>query len=96
MKASQKLIAWLDRGSVDKRSSSLFYSLIQSSNTHVRRLLLEKQQHEEEVNQAKLLFKQRVQGILVQCKLCPLHLSPCFTTVTIYYVFLIFMQNHKW
>ncbi|KAK7499223.1 hypothetical protein BaRGS_00009483 [Batillaria attramentaria] len=66
MQGSQQLITWLDRGSVDKRSSSLFYSLIQSSNTHVRRLITEKQQYEEEVNQAKLLFKQRVQGILVQ------------------------------
>nr|KAG5708239.1 hypothetical protein BaRGS_021173 [Batillaria attramentaria] len=61
MQGSQQLITWLDRGSVDKRSSSLFYSLIQSSNTHVRRLITEKQQYEEEVNQAKLLFKQRVQ-----------------------------------
>ena len=68
MKASQQLITWLDKGNVDKRSANLFYSLIQSSNTHVRRLVTEKQQHEEEVSQAQLLFKQRVQGIIVQCE----------------------------
>ncbi|KAL8625515.1 hypothetical protein ACOMHN_014604 [Nucella lapillus] len=66
MKACQQLVTWLDRGSVDKRSANLFYSLVQSLNSHVRRLQTEKQQHEEELNQAKLLFKQRVQGIIVQ------------------------------
>ena len=68
MKAAQQLITWLEKGSVDKRSANLFYSLIQSSNTHVRRLVMEKQQHEEELNQAQMLFKQRVQGIIVQCE----------------------------
>lgn len=68
MKAAQQLITWLEKGNVDKRSANLFYSLIQSSNTHVRRLVMEKQQHEEELNQAQLLFKQRVQGIIVQCE----------------------------
>ncbi|KAK7090093.1 ecto-NOX disulfide-thiol exchanger 2-like [Littorina saxatilis] len=66
MKAAQQLVTWLDKGNVDKRSANLFYSLIQSSNTHVRRLVTEKQQYEEELNQAKLLFKQRVQGVIVQ------------------------------
>jgi hypothetical protein len=70
MKGSQQLLTWLEKGNVDKRTANLFYSLIQSSNTHVRRLITEKQTHEDEVNKAKLLFKQRMQGILVQRE-CP-------------------------
>ena len=68
MKACQQLILWLDKGNVDKRTANLFYSMIQSSNVHVRRLIMEKQTHEEELEKAKLNFKQRVQGILVQSK----------------------------
>jgi len=47
----------------------MFYSLIQSTNSHVRRLLNEKGQYEEELQKAKYIYKARMQGLLIQCKL---------------------------
>ena len=68
MQACRQLFAWLERGSVDKRSAGLFYSLVQSCNGHVRRLLLEKQQQEHELNQARVSYKQCVQELILQCE----------------------------
>jgi len=42
--------------------------MIQAANSHVRRLLGEKAQLEEELQAAKNLFKGRMQGLLIQCK----------------------------
>lgn len=42
--------------------------MIQSTNSHVRRLLSEKTQYEEELQKAKEIMKGRMQGILIQCK----------------------------
>lgn len=42
--------------------------MIQAANSHVRRLLGEKTQLEEELQAAKNLFKGRMQGLLIQCK----------------------------
>ncbi|XP_064456082.1 ecto-NOX disulfide-thiol exchanger 2-like isoform X2 [Ornithodoros turicata] len=65
-KAVQVLTVWLDRGECSKRNAGHFYSMLQTTNSHVRRLLQEKTQHEEELNRAKALFNQRLQGILIQ------------------------------
>ncbi|XP_023226426.1 ecto-NOX disulfide-thiol exchanger 2-like [Centruroides sculpturatus] len=65
-KAVLILITWLDRGECNKRNAGHFYSMIQSSYSHVRRLMNEKSQYEEELNKAKLLLQQRMQGILLQ------------------------------
>lgn len=47
--------------------------MIQSTNSHVRRLLSEKAQYEDELQKAKEIMKGRMQGILIQCKYqyCP-------------------------
>lgn len=42
--------------------------MIQSTNSHVRRLLSEKAQYEDELQKAKEIMKGRMQGILLQCK----------------------------
>lgn len=42
--------------------------MIQSTNSHVRRLLSEKGTYEEELQKAKELLKGRMQGLLIQCK----------------------------
>ena len=68
MKATQILMTWLERGDCNRRTANTFYSMVQSTNSHVRRLMNEKHVHEEEVNIVKEKFKQRMNGILRQCK----------------------------
>lgn len=67
-KSVQMVVAWLERGDCSKRNANTFYSMIQSTNSHVRRLMNEKMQYEEELQNAKDLYRTRVQGIIVQCK----------------------------
>lgn len=62
------MVTWLERGDCVKRNSNTFYSMIQSTNSHVRRLLTEKASYEEELHKAKELMKGRMQGLLIQCK----------------------------
>lgn len=68
MKASQVLLTWLERGEVDRRNINTFYSMIQCTNSHIRRLLMEKQGHEDELLKMKEKFKNIFEGILRQCK----------------------------
>ena len=44
--------------------------MIQCTNAHIRRLLSEKQTHEEELQKMKEKFKNIFEGILRQCKCC--------------------------
>ncbi|GAA6108191.1 ecto-NOX disulfide-thiol exchanger 1 isoform X1 [Tachysurus ichikawai] len=60
------LFTWIERGEVNRRSANQFYSMIQSANSHVRRLMNEKAQHEEEMEQAKEHFKNALLTILTQ------------------------------
>lgn len=64
----QIVVTWLERGDCTKRNANTFYSMIQSTNSHVRRLLTEKASYEEELQRAKELMKGRMQGLLIQCK----------------------------
>ncbi|XP_022248765.1 ecto-NOX disulfide-thiol exchanger 2-like [Limulus polyphemus] len=72
----QVLITWLERGECNKRNCGQFYSMIQSTNSHVRRLTNEKMQYEEELNKARQLLKQRIQAIIIQFNL----IEKVFTT----------------
>ncbi|CAN8022026.1 hypothetical protein HPB47_007548 [Ixodes persulcatus] len=65
-KAVQVLTVWLDRGECSKRNAGHFYSMLQTANGHIRRLLQEKKDHQAEMDRARALFAQRLQGILVQ------------------------------
>ncbi|KAK0168089.1 hypothetical protein PV327_001925 [Microctonus hyperodae] len=66
MKAVQIVVTWLERGDCTKRNANTFYSMIQSTNSHVRRLLTEKASYEEELQRAKEMMKGRMQGLLIQ------------------------------
>lgn len=66
--ATAVLFTWVDRGEVSRRNANHFYSMIQSANSHVRRLMAEKAQHEEELESAKETFKNALTAILTQCK----------------------------
>ncbi|XP_050422070.1 ecto-NOX disulfide-thiol exchanger 1 isoform X2 [Adelges cooleyi] len=66
LNAVQVVITWLERGDCNKRNVNIFYSIIQSTNSHVRRLLSEKNQFEEELKNLKELTKRRMQTILLQ------------------------------
>ncbi|XP_069495415.1 ecto-NOX disulfide-thiol exchanger 1 isoform X2 [Ambystoma mexicanum] len=60
------LLTWIERGEVNRRSANHFYAMVQSANSHVRRLINEKATHEEEMEQAKEKFKNALAGILNQ------------------------------
>ncbi|XP_015219167.1 ecto-NOX disulfide-thiol exchanger 1 isoform X1 [Lepisosteus oculatus] len=60
------LLTWIDRGEVNRRSANHFYSMIQSANSHVRRLMSEKAVHEEELELAKEQFRNALLCILTQ------------------------------
>ncbi|XP_034037790.1 ecto-NOX disulfide-thiol exchanger 2-like isoform X2 [Thalassophryne amazonica] len=64
--AVRVLLTWLERGEVNRRNANNFYSMIQSSNSHIRRLMGEKSQHEKEMEEAKDKFKTAMNGILAQ------------------------------
>ncbi|XP_023252058.1 ecto-NOX disulfide-thiol exchanger 2-like, partial [Seriola lalandi dorsalis] len=66
--AVRVLLTWLERGEVNRRNANNFYSMIQSSNSHIRRLMSEKSQHEKEMEEAKEKFKTALAGILAQCE----------------------------
>ncbi|XP_017263925.1 ecto-NOX disulfide-thiol exchanger 2 isoform X3 [Kryptolebias marmoratus] len=60
------LLTWLERGEVNRRNANNFYSMIQSSNSHIRRLMSERSQHEKEMEEAKDKFKTALSGIVAQ------------------------------
>nr|XP_046262920.1 ecto-NOX disulfide-thiol exchanger 2-like isoform X3 [Scatophagus argus] len=64
--AVRVLLTWLERGEVNRRNANNFYSMIQSSNGHIRRLTGEKSQHEKEMEEAKDKFKTALAGIVAQ------------------------------
>ncbi|XP_064615009.1 ecto-NOX disulfide-thiol exchanger 2-like [Liolophura sinensis] len=66
MQSSNTLLSWLTRGECSRKNANVFYSLIQTTNAHVRRLLTEKENHEQEIENMKANFRQQIQGILRQ------------------------------
>ncbi|KAJ8351689.1 hypothetical protein SKAU_G00231650 [Synaphobranchus kaupii] len=76
--ATAVLLTWIDRGEVNRRSANHFYSMIQSANSHVRQLLSEKAQHEEEMELAKEHFKNALLSILTQFE----QITAVFTAAT--------------
>ncbi|XP_063169847.1 ecto-NOX disulfide-thiol exchanger 2 isoform X1 [Candoia aspera] len=66
LEAVQTLLAWLERGEVNRRTANSFYTMIQSVNSHIRRLMNEKAGHDKEMEAAKEKFKLALSGILAQ------------------------------
>lgn len=67
-KAVQILITWLERGDCNKKNSNAFYSMIQSTNAHVRRLTNDKPTFEEELRKARDIYRKQMNSLNVQCK----------------------------
>ncbi|KAK2840467.1 hypothetical protein Q5P01_014207 [Channa striata] len=76
--ATAVLFTWIDRGEVNRRTANHFYSMIQSANSHVRRLMSEKAQHDEEMERAKEAFKNALLAILTQFE----QITAVFTAAT--------------
>lgn len=68
LKACQILSAWLERGDCNKKNSNIFYTIIQSTNSHVRRLQNEKSTYDQEFKEAKDKYKKQMMTMTVQCK----------------------------
>ncbi|XP_041697425.1 ecto-NOX disulfide-thiol exchanger 2 [Coregonus clupeaformis] len=64
--AVRVLLSWVERGEVNRRNANNFYSMIQSSNSHIRQLMSQKAAHEKEMEEAKDKFKTALSGILAQ------------------------------
>ncbi|XP_028178561.1 ecto-NOX disulfide-thiol exchanger 2-like [Ostrinia furnacalis] len=60
------LIAWLERGECSKKNSNQFYSMIQGTNSHIRRLFNEKMQAEEELQECKDRVKNHIEKVFEQ------------------------------
>lgn len=75
LKAVQTLITWLERGDCMKKNANIFYSMIQSTNSHIRRLLNEKCQYEDELREAKDKYHKQMMKMIDQCKSQALLLS---------------------
>uniref|UniRef100_A0A4W5R0C1 Ecto-NOX disulfide-thiol exchanger 2 n=1 Tax=Hucho hucho TaxID=62062 RepID=A0A4W5R0C1_9TELE len=71
VEAVKVLLTWVERGEVNRRNANNFYSMIQSSNSHIRQLMSQKATHEKELEVAKDKFKTALSGILAQCEYTP-------------------------
>ncbi|RXM91334.1 Ecto-NOX disulfide-thiol exchanger 1 [Acipenser ruthenus] len=76
------LLTWVERGEVNRRNANNFYSMIQSANSHIRRLMNEKAAHEKEMEEAKEKFMNALSGILVQCEYLLFAFSPSSDVVS--------------
>jgi RNA recognition motif-containing protein len=68
LRSVQTLIAWLEKGDCNKKNSNVFYSMIQSTNSHTRRLFNEKNQFEDELKDAKEKYQRQMMKMVEQCK----------------------------
>ncbi|EDV97804.1 GH14491 [Drosophila grimshawi] len=60
VKAIQTITTWLERGDCTKRNANVFYSMIQSTHAHVRRLHTDKQQLEEDLRKARECYRKQM------------------------------------
>ncbi|EDV41130.2 uncharacterized protein Dana_GF10863, isoform A [Drosophila ananassae] len=60
VKAIQTITAWLERGDCTKRNANVFYSMIQSTHAHVRRLHADKVQLEEDLRKARDSYRKQM------------------------------------
>lgn len=66
--AIDTLITWLERGDCNKKNANTFYSMIQCTIGHVRRLIIEKPLVDEELRRAQELFNKKMAIIYAQSK----------------------------
>lgn len=68
VKAVQTITIWLERGDCTKRNANVFYSMMQSTHAHVRRLTVDKQQLEDDLQKARESFRKQILVMSSQCK----------------------------
>ncbi|KAH8368591.1 hypothetical protein KR200_007741, partial [Drosophila serrata] len=66
VKAIQTITAWLERGDCTKRNANIFYSMIQSTHAHVRRLHADKLQLEEDLKKARDSYRKQMGSMSTQ------------------------------
>ncbi|XP_061386092.1 ecto-NOX disulfide-thiol exchanger 2-like, partial [Musca vetustissima] len=66
IKGVQTLTVWLERGDCNKRNANVFYSMIQSTHAHVRRLTADKQVLEEDLRKARESFRKQMLAMAAQ------------------------------
>jgi len=74
--AMDTLMTWLERGDCNKRNAHTFYTMIQVASSHVKRLLGEQTEYEQELSKMKEDFRKKMSSISVQCKCGGLLMSP--------------------
>ncbi|XP_071489520.1 ecto-NOX disulfide-thiol exchanger 1-like [Diadema antillarum] len=67
--AANQLVLWLERGECDKKNAGAFYSMVQSTHFHVRRLVGEKAQWDQQLGQMQLAHRTHIMGINTQYSL---------------------------
>ncbi|XP_017469817.1 PREDICTED: ecto-NOX disulfide-thiol exchanger 2 isoform X1 [Rhagoletis zephyria] len=60
VKAVQTIAVWLERGDCKKHNANMFYSMIQSTHAHVRRLHTDKQQLEDDLRKARESYRKQM------------------------------------
>ncbi|XP_013190791.1 ecto-NOX disulfide-thiol exchanger 2 isoform X2 [Amyelois transitella] len=60
------LISWLERGECSKKNANQFYSMIQATNSHIRRLFNEKMQAEDELQECRERVKNHIERVIDQ------------------------------
>jgi len=64
--AMDTLMTWLDRGDCNKKNAHTFYTMIQVASSHVKRLLGEQTEYEQELAKMKEDFRSNMTAITVQ------------------------------
>jgi len=64
--AMDTLMTWLERGDCSKRNAHTFYTMIQVASSHVKRLLGEQTEYEQELVKMKEDFRAKMSSITVQ------------------------------
>ncbi|XP_026680248.1 ecto-NOX disulfide-thiol exchanger 2 [Diaphorina citri] len=62
------ICTWLERGECNKRNANQFYTLLQSTNSHVRHLVSEKSNLDEEIQRAKDMYAVKIAALGTQYK----------------------------
>lgn len=91
-KSVQTFITWLERGDCNKKNSNIFYSMIQSTHSHVRRLLSEKTAYEDELNKAKETHRKNMQSLSTQREYFKLNKT---NVALLFVVFLLSILNES-
>lgn len=66
IRAINIIITWLERGACTRKTVNVFYGLLQTVNSNVRRLMTEKETQEEEIRKLQETFENRFSKILTQ------------------------------